>query len=94
MQVRVLHPAPRAYIYELEAATYKVVSGELCPQELHPDGGMGDTQRRGRCAHLSVRVRIPLRVPGGCGGTEDTHASGACAVNGVRVQIPSSAPEL
>ena len=21
---------------------------------------MGDTQRRGRCAHLSVRVRIPF----------------------------------
>ena len=63
MQVQVLHPAPRAYNYELDAATYKVVTGELCVEELYPDGGMGDTQRRGRCAHLSMRVRIPLRVP-------------------------------
>lgn len=48
VQVQVLHPAPRAYNYELEVATYKVVRGELCLEELYPDGGMGDTQRRGR----------------------------------------------
>ena len=44
--------------------------------------------------NTSVRVRIPLRAPRGCGGTEDTHGSEPCAFDGVGVRIPSSAPGL